>query len=314
VSPSSARAGVEATFKVTVKYTSQNAAGCIIYVGANTETADQYSLYDEYVLPDTSGTYTFNFTCTPKAWDDHIFGVYVNISEYPHPDSWNPLDSAVYSIDLTIRTESIELNTTELWLEMGETFQLVATKYPEDSEDELEYSKVVSSNSTGITVDETGLITAEAYSQQVISIDGTVRVSSGKISKSVTVHVVNSYRWKWRDEKWNIDKVPVGTMVLDTTIRDCTGFTLGIKFDEGDLGNWDIYVYDGGGGMITNDNLVGHIYVSSIGEYAYSELSFSKRNVSWILIRMPVSSDGSYRGYRGLFPDLKLINYDGSIH
>jgi serine/threonine protein kinase len=99
-SPSSAQAGVETTFSVAVKYTSRNTTGCIIYAGANTEIADSFSLYTEYVLPDTSGTYTFNFTCTPKKWDDHFFGIYVNISEYPHPDSWNPLDSDVANIKL----------------------------------------------------------------------------------------------------------------------------------------------------------------------------------------------------------------------
>jgi hypothetical protein len=101
VSPASAQAGVETAFSVTVKYTSQNTRGCVIYAGANTEAADSYSLYDEYVLPGESGTYTFSFKCTPEKWDEYDFGIYVNISENPHPDSWNPFASDVYTIPLT---------------------------------------------------------------------------------------------------------------------------------------------------------------------------------------------------------------------
>jgi hypothetical protein len=199
VSPTSAQSGIETTFSVTVEYASQNTTGCIIYVGANTETADRYSLYDEYILPDTSGTYTFNFTCIPKAWAGYNFGIYVNISEYPHPDSWNPFDSDVSSINLSTRIASIELNATEVQLAMGETFQLTAKKYPTDSDTPLIYS----TSSEKISIDDTGLIRAPAYSDQTISLDAEVRVSSGEISESVIVYVTNPYRWEWGDEGWN---------------------------------------------------------------------------------------------------------------
>jgi hypothetical protein len=98
VTPKTAVPGEETAFSVTVRYTSANIGGCVIYAGANTSESQRYALYDEYVLPDTSGTYTFSFICTPAAWTDNAFGIYVNMSEYPHPDSWTPLDMDVYDL------------------------------------------------------------------------------------------------------------------------------------------------------------------------------------------------------------------------
>jgi hypothetical protein len=98
VTPKTAVPGVETAFSVTVRYTSANIGGCVIYAGANTSESQRYALYDEYILPDISGTYTFSFICTPAAWTDNAFGIYVNMSEYPHPDSWTPLDMDVYDL------------------------------------------------------------------------------------------------------------------------------------------------------------------------------------------------------------------------
>jgi tetratricopeptide (TPR) repeat protein len=99
VSPSKVTVGKETTFTVTVNYTSTNANACIIYAGANIDESDSYSLLDEFVLPDTSGEYTFTFTCTPVEWADNPFGLYVNISDYPHSDEWTPLASDRYNLD-----------------------------------------------------------------------------------------------------------------------------------------------------------------------------------------------------------------------
>jgi hypothetical protein len=100
VSPQSAVKGVETTFTITVEYTSKNTDGCIIYAGANINESDRFALLDEHILDDVSGTYTFNITCIPTTWQDNDFGIYVNISEYPHPDSWNPFGSDVYYLRL----------------------------------------------------------------------------------------------------------------------------------------------------------------------------------------------------------------------
>jgi hypothetical protein len=113
VSPKTVTPGVATAFSVTVRYTSANVGGCIIYAGANTHESRRYRLYDEFVLPDTSGTYTFNFTCTPASWSDSAFGVYVNLSAYPHPDSWIPLDTDEYALGQAAATPT-PVETTEM--------------------------------------------------------------------------------------------------------------------------------------------------------------------------------------------------------
>ena len=103
VSPKTAPVGQETTYSVTVRYASANTDGCIIYAGANTGESTSYTLYDEYLLPDTFGIYTFQFSCVPVEWPDAAFGIYVNISEYPHPERWTPFSMDIY--DLTGRTD-----------------------------------------------------------------------------------------------------------------------------------------------------------------------------------------------------------------
>ena len=98
VSPQSALAGQETTYSVAVRYASANADGCIIYAGANTDESMCYRLYDEYILPNTYGVYTFQFTCVPATWPDAAFGIYVNISAHPHPESWTPFGSDIYDL------------------------------------------------------------------------------------------------------------------------------------------------------------------------------------------------------------------------
>ncbi|GHV34398.1 hypothetical protein FACS18949_10380 [Clostridia bacterium] len=73
VTPKIVVPGQETTFTVEVEYTSANVGGCIIYAGANTDESGRYRLYDEYVLPDIKGAYTFNFTCVPFKWTDNLF-------------------------------------------------------------------------------------------------------------------------------------------------------------------------------------------------------------------------------------------------
>ena len=112
VSPKNATAGQETTYSVTVRYASANADGCIIYAGANTGESTRYRLYDEYILPNTYGVYTFQFSCVAAEWSDAPFGIYVNISENPHPESWTPFDSAVYALTEPVTT-SAESQTAE---------------------------------------------------------------------------------------------------------------------------------------------------------------------------------------------------------
>ncbi|CDX04949.1 Prokaryotic membrane lipoprotein lipid attachment site profile [Desulfitobacterium hafniense] len=98
VSPKNALIGRETTYSVTVRYASANADGCIIYAGANTGESALYKIYDEYILPDKYGIYTFQFSCVPVEWPDKAFGIYVNISAYPHPESWMPFSFDIYNL------------------------------------------------------------------------------------------------------------------------------------------------------------------------------------------------------------------------
>jgi hypothetical protein len=120
VTPKTVTPGAETTFSVTVRYTSANIGGCVIYAGANTGESQRYALYDEYILPNASGTYTFNFACTPTAWPDNAFGIYVNMSEYPHPDSWMPLDFAVY--DLAVAAAPVPVPVADYITIKGERY------------------------------------------------------------------------------------------------------------------------------------------------------------------------------------------------
>jgi hypothetical protein len=107
--------GKEATFTVTVNYTLQSVDQGIVYLGFNTNTADRYSLVDEAIVSKGSGTVTLKGTVVPAGWgtpnspngplqgsmellNGNTFGAYVNISEYPHPESWNPLASEVKAL------------------------------------------------------------------------------------------------------------------------------------------------------------------------------------------------------------------------
>ena len=99
VSPSKAPVGQQTTYSVIVRYASTNADGYMIYAGANTEESTSYKLYDNCILSDKYGVYTFQFTCIPAAWPDCAFGIYVNISAYPHPERWRPFSRDIYNLD-----------------------------------------------------------------------------------------------------------------------------------------------------------------------------------------------------------------------
>ncbi|RXG63195.1 hypothetical protein ES695_18405 [Candidatus Atribacteria bacterium 1244-E10-H5-B2] len=52
-----------------------------------------------FIVNEGSGKYTFNVNALTKNWETQgDFLVYVNISEYPHPSTWKPLDSDRYAL------------------------------------------------------------------------------------------------------------------------------------------------------------------------------------------------------------------------
>lgn len=115
VSPRAATPGVETTFTLKVKYNYQNAQGAIVYAGANTHEVDGYRIYDEYLLPDRSGTYTFKFKCVPTRWSSTDFAIFANISEYPHGERWRPLNATMVPISLSSKGSSKGFSLPGSW-------------------------------------------------------------------------------------------------------------------------------------------------------------------------------------------------------
>lgn len=114
--------------------------------------------------------------------------------------------------------------------------------------------------------------------------------------------------WQWRDENWMIEGISSSVMVFETTIINCTGFTFGLKiitndssnnnFTNSDLGlNWPIYVWSGNNDAVTSANRVGDIKITQKDTWIYADITFSSRNVKWILFHSPRHSDGSFSGY-----------------
>ncbi|MDR2492420.1 MAG: hypothetical protein LBD25_03005 [Coriobacteriales bacterium] len=116
VSPSSvANYHDEVTFTVSVEYTLASCDNGIVYLGFNTDDPKSYSLVDTIQVNRGSGCVTLTGKVIPAGWgtpdspsgalkggleaaEGLSFGAYVNISEYPHADSWNPLDTDVKAI------------------------------------------------------------------------------------------------------------------------------------------------------------------------------------------------------------------------
>ncbi len=96
VDPSSGlTAGENVEFEVVVEYVIDDGRG-ELGVGFNNidDEPDVFLMVEFKVVDVGAGTHTFNVTAETKDWaspDD--FQVYVNVSGYPHPDVWTPLDS-----------------------------------------------------------------------------------------------------------------------------------------------------------------------------------------------------------------------------
>jgi len=86
--------GVQQTFTVKVEYILTTMEQGVIYIGFNNKQPRRYSLTgDKLIVNRGSGVHTFTVTGITKNWHyDAAFGVYVNLSPYPHQSSWYPLD------------------------------------------------------------------------------------------------------------------------------------------------------------------------------------------------------------------------------
>jgi hypothetical protein len=112
--------------------------------------------------------------------------------------------------------------------------------------------------------------------------------------------------WQFRDEGWEINGQRSTVIVFKSPMQNCTGFTLGLKivttdstvnnFAISDLGlNWPVYVWPGGEEVISK---AGDIKITKKDDWIYADITFSSRNVYWILFQAPRRANGSWSGYR----------------
>ncbi len=103
VSPSSGlSAGVSTSFEVIIQYTAEGGQAEIM-IGFNSGSSpNYYTIEEEIIVQEGSGSHTFNVTTTPKDWssESDTFKVKVYLSEEPHPDSWSPLDTETQVLTL----------------------------------------------------------------------------------------------------------------------------------------------------------------------------------------------------------------------
>jgi len=101
------------------------------------------------------------------------------------------------------------------------------------------------------------------------------------------------YSWHWNeDDIYYINNNATSIAEFDKLVEDVIGFTIGIKLDKGDTGWWSIYIYTGDGGTIDEANLVGNVWVDSVGEWYYADIKFSKRDIYWVLFLGPIGING----------------------
>jgi len=88
--------GVDTNFTVVIEYNLYSYTQGEVQVGFNNgESINSFRIVNnaEFLVNKGSGTHEFNVTVKPKDWGSQgDFSVYVNISEYPHPSTWTPLD------------------------------------------------------------------------------------------------------------------------------------------------------------------------------------------------------------------------------
>jgi len=94
--------GVDTNFKVIVEYNLYSSNQGILLIGFNNgESINSFGIVNNagFLVNKGSGTHEFNVAVIPKDWGSQgDFLVYVNISEYPHPSTWAPLDSNTYAL------------------------------------------------------------------------------------------------------------------------------------------------------------------------------------------------------------------------
>ena len=131
-------------------------------------------------------------------------------------------------IEVYIPVEDIFVIEEKFELIIGKSKQIIATVYP----DNATYSGIkFSTTSTDITVSQDGLVTAndKLFADGRRTATAYVKNEDGKISKKVTVTIINPYTWKWDEKRSSLNGWNLTARVFDNTIPNCTGFTFTYK-------------------------------------------------------------------------------------
>jgi len=101
----------DVAFRVIVDYSLQSVENGVVYLGFNLTKLGSYSLLEQHLVEKGSGRIILEATTKPVKWGsawDYLwaganfttvaFKAYVNISEYPHADSWSPFDDDIEDI------------------------------------------------------------------------------------------------------------------------------------------------------------------------------------------------------------------------
>jgi len=102
ISPTKAEEGVNTEFTVTVDYELVGFEQGEINIGFNIEELNKFSTVYDQVVSKGIGTITVKTFAIPVDYEPNgSFTVYANISEFPHPSTWTPLDSDFKDIEVT---------------------------------------------------------------------------------------------------------------------------------------------------------------------------------------------------------------------
>lgn len=92
-------AGDETDFLVSVAYKCPEGEDCILMIGANTREPYSFAMMDKDHQVTGSGGYQFRVSVAPVQWEESYFGIYVNLSEADHAETWTPFASDKLYID-----------------------------------------------------------------------------------------------------------------------------------------------------------------------------------------------------------------------
>ena len=105
--------GETVEFSIEVEYSLGSVPDGVVGIGFNTTKVDSYNMLDNQIVSRGTGTIVFDVSVEPVDWGETgEFSVYVNISEYPHPESWTPLESDIMEIPLTTEYLTVSLTAT----------------------------------------------------------------------------------------------------------------------------------------------------------------------------------------------------------